>query len=365
MKKILSVILMLALLLSLCACGSNAESNVDSKVDGNTEAKAETSTATKNDDLIEFEEPILVWEDNNIKIELVSFYQEHLNWVGGEPATEKGITLRYYNKTNYGVVIQLQEAYLGVDAVQILNMDGSETPAAGKATTRNYLFQNITGSSISALESMDDLYQLDGRFWVGIKHDPNSSMVNDSYDVNFSLPSIMSGESAVTPEAETITELAMGETASTEFAKFTLTEIEYAERLNTFTGSGVLTRDHGLSDAGLVVGNNIFAILHYEFTNMAKEKANIIDVVTVTVDYNNGYLYSTDDGLAYTFDSTGFYNNYSGDGYNLELAPLEADNFKVCIPVAPVVGEDEVSPLQIIVTLQGAGGSQSFKYTIR
>lgn len=363
MKKAISLLLALVICLSLCACGNN---NVDSKVEGYAETEAEPSNeATKNNDLIEFEEPVLVWEDDNVKIELVSFYQELLNWYDKGPVLEKGITVRYYNKTNYGVIIQLQEAYLGVDAVQIMHTNGSESPAAGKATTYNYMIQHITGSSTSALESMDDLYQLDGKFWVGIKHDPSSNMVNESYDVNFSLPSIMSGESVETPEAEIIEELAMGETASTEFAKFTLTEIEYAERLNTSTGSGILTRDHGLTDAGLVVGNNIFAILRYDFTNMAKESASVIDVVTVTVDYNNGYLYSTDDGLAYTFDSTGFYNNYSGDGYSLELAPLEADNFKVCIPVAPVVGEDEVSPLQIIVTLQGAGGSETFKYIIR
>lgn len=191
MKKVLSAILLLALLLSLCACSSNVESK--------TGDKTETpNVAPKNDDVIEFGEPLLVWEDDNIKIELVSFYQEHFNWVTGESTTEKGITVRYYNKTSYGVVIQLQEAYLGVNAVQILHSDGSESPAPGKATTRNYLIQNVTGSTTSALESMDNLYQLDGSFWVGIKHDKDSSMVNESYTVDFSLPSIMSGESTAT-----------------------------------------------------------------------------------------------------------------------------------------------------------------------
>lgn len=85
--------------------------------------------------------------------------------------------------------------------------------------------------------------------------------------------------------------LSIGDTASTDFANFTLTSLEYVDRLNATTGSGILSRDRGLTDAGLVVGNKIFAVIHFDFTNLAKTEKRITDVVAVTVDYNNGYVF--------------------------------------------------------------------------
>lgn len=172
-------------------------------------------------------------------------------------------------------------------------------------------------------------------------------------------------ENYIAPTAPEPEYLSIGDTASTDFANFTLTSLEYVDRLNATTGSGILSRDRGLTDAGLVVGNKIFAVIHFDFTNLAKTEKRVTDVVAVTVDYNNGYLYRTSDGLAYMFDSTGFYNNYSGEGYILDLSPLESDNFKVCVPVAEVVGADTTSPLQIKIELQGDDGTTTFVYVIR
>jgi len=186
MKKTLSIVLVIVLFLALSACDNTEDTT-------QTQEMTSAPIDTANENVIEFGSPVVIWEDDNIKIELLSFYQEFVNWgvADKEPATEKGITVRYYNKTDYGVIIQLQEAYLGVDAVQILHSAGSETPASGKATTREYLIQKVVGSNTTALESMEDLYQLDGRFWVGIKHDKNSSIADEHYNIEFDFASIV------------------------------------------------------------------------------------------------------------------------------------------------------------------------------
>ena len=186
MKKAMLLILTLALSMSLYACGGGSKSEENAAAGTNSN---EASTEAAND-MIVFDEPVVVWEDENIQIEAIGFYQEFYNWGDREPATEKGVTFRYVNKTDHQILIQLDEAYLGMDAVQIMHCEGSETPAPGKATTRNYIFQYVTGPTTQSVDSMEDLYVLDGRFFVGLKK-TSENMIDESYYVSFAFEDLL------------------------------------------------------------------------------------------------------------------------------------------------------------------------------
>lgn len=362
MKKAISMLLVLALCLSLCACGQSTSSKSNANVAQNAVndfTPTQTENVNVNDSLVEFENVVLV-DNDTIKIELVNFYAEDVNWFS-DVQNEKYITVKATNKSNHDITLNPGNFYLGDEAVVAIITTGSIAPAPGKSGSYTFMIKYNTSPEATSLNSLEELYTLEGSF-SGLNIYDDSSK-NTKLSVDFNIQSAINGETAIAPTEPEY--LSIGNTASTDFANFTLTSLEYVDRLNATTGSGILSRDRGLTDAGLVVGNKIFAVIHFDFTNLAKTEKRVTDVVAVTVDYNNGYLYRTSDGLSYMFDSTGFYNNYSGEGYILDLSPLESDNFKVCVPVAEVVGADTTSPLQIKIELQGDNETQTFVYVIR
>ena len=82
MKKILSLALALAMCLSLCACGTGNTCTCDCAQCTDCEKKTQiadvtnaddASAAEKNDNVIEFETPVVVAEDEYLRVELVKF----------------------------------------------------------------------------------------------------------------------------------------------------------------------------------------------------------------------------------------------------------------------------------------------------
>ena len=134
MKKIISLILVLVICLSLCACGNSDACNCDCEQCADCEKKTQTAEiadsshtggaleAAKNNDVIEFETPIVVAEDEYLRVELVKFYQDYRTFdVHGYPANaeantegatlEKYVVFKYCNKTDHVLRIQLDEIY--------------------------------------------------------------------------------------------------------------------------------------------------------------------------------------------------------------------------------------------------------------
>lgn len=166
------------------------------------------------------------------------------------------------------------------------------------------------------------------------------------------------------PEA---VKLNLGETFETDFAKISVTDVSFVDRLNTKTASGILTRDRGLTSAGLVPGNDqIFVCVSFDFENLAKQDVSIYDVVTeIAVDYNDGYIYDSSSGVRYCFDSTGWYNDYAGNGYVMALTPLEKDSFRMFIACPVLLSEDTEAPLTVKVTLTGENKTELVEYVVR
>ena len=167
MKKIM-ILLIVGLLVLPCVCFAEEETDIS----------------------IDFESPILVYEDDNIRIELQSFFQKFMNWgAGREPAFEKGLVFKYYNKTDYEIWFELEQAYLGMDAVMQTIHAGDGRVAPGKASVRAYLINHYDGIKYKPLKSIDDLYLLDGT--VRVLHIYGGNQSNKIVKVPFSLPDLM------------------------------------------------------------------------------------------------------------------------------------------------------------------------------
>lgn len=219
MKKILSLVLALVICLSLCACGKSDGCSCDCAQCADCEKKTQSAeiadashtndvpeAAEQNDNVIEFETPIVVAEDNNLRVEVVKFYQEHVIWTEhGQPSPKKadstteGATLEKFvvfklcNKTNHALTTYLNDTYLGSDGADFFDMDGASRidTAAGKNVLRTFLIQ--TGANTS-LASMEELYSLDGDF--SIFHKGEDGVMRNNYRLKFSIPNGMPTSSA-------------------------------------------------------------------------------------------------------------------------------------------------------------------------
>lgn len=116
-----------------------------------------------SDRRIDFAKPILLFEDDNVRLEAVAFYQEvQKDW--DSPAAHKEyITVRFHNKADYEIMFFPDQFYLGNEKVQWVYVEGTPDVLPGKVSNYSFLVKN---SNNEPLESIEELYQLNGRFEV-------------------------------------------------------------------------------------------------------------------------------------------------------------------------------------------------------
>lgn len=240
MKKIISLVLALVMCLSLCACGQSDACNCDCAQCAQCEKKTQNTIAVdadqvdniseeaeQNDNVIEFETPIVVAEDENLRVELVKFYGEYRLWKQGYPysadATTEGATLekivvfKFCNKTNHTLRVAMSDAYLGNDGANIFNVDSghSDDVGAGKNILKDFLV--LTGGE-ETLKSIEELYSLDGDFTVW--HKGEDGVLRNNYELKFSIPNALNGENG---NASSVSEV-----ASIYYGKWQVTDVKIA-----------------------------------------------------------------------------------------------------------------------------------------
>lgn len=221
MKKGISLVLALMMCLPLCACGQSDACNCDCSQCAQCEKKTQNTVAVdadqvdniseeaeQNDNVIEFETPIVVAEDENLRVEVAKFYQEYRCWTeNGYPnnanVTTEGVTFekfvvfKFYNKSDHALSVRLSDIYLDSDGADYFPIGSSSTEvAAGKNVLGNFLIR--TGEK-EALKSMEDLYSLDGDFYI--YHKGEDGVLRNGYELDFSIPNSMNSGSA-SPNSE-------------------------------------------------------------------------------------------------------------------------------------------------------------------
>ena len=213
MKKIVSLVLVLAICLSLCACGKSdtcpydcdqcAEYEKQAQAAETANPTSDAEVAAQDDNVIEFETPIVIAEDENLRVEVVKFYQDYVTWTtNGNPSSkkadattegatfEKFVTFKFCNKTDHALRIELEEFYLGSDSAFSANAYISERVSAGKNALREYIVQT---NEKETLKSMEELKSMDGDFYVW--HVGDDDVSRDRYRLKFSIPNGMNASS--------------------------------------------------------------------------------------------------------------------------------------------------------------------------
>ena len=146
------------MVLTLCACGGE-------KVESSS--KNETSS---DNSIIKFEDVVL-FEDDVIKLELANFYAEDHNWVEGAQ-NEKCFTVKATNKTNHEVMCHTDKLYLGdnTEKLYICVLSSTIAPDPGKSGYYDFCVAYDTIPEHTALDSLEDLYSLNGTFKVYEKY---------------------------------------------------------------------------------------------------------------------------------------------------------------------------------------------------
>ena len=109
-----------------------------------------------------------------------------------------------------------------------------------------------------------------------------------------------------------------------------------------------------------------YAVIGFNLTNLSKQEFQTAQTVSVTLDYNDGFKFSTvgdaDCILREGNTFCSFHNNGSG-GSNISgvtLSPLDDKPFELAIPCATKVAEDKNGKFVIFVTLPTENGVKEF-----
>lgn len=155
MKKALSLILVLTVCLTLGACGKSKVVN-----------EAANTGDGKDGNKIVFPSPVLLVENEAVRVELVGFNQKD-STVKGVTTTKKYIALKIHNKASYEIMLKLENLAVNDEEVKCLYQGtNTEYPRILAGDTTTYHIE-ISPIFDTALDSMEDLYELKGRVKVG------------------------------------------------------------------------------------------------------------------------------------------------------------------------------------------------------
>ena len=216
-KKTLTLFLVGVLTLAVSACGASGTTNdnvdeteasvtVGSASEATAEASEEESASAieaetsdgESAGIINFDDVILV-DNEAVTIKLVNFYEEEVNWSEGAQL-EKYITVKATNNTDHEILLNPGKFYIDDEEAYVVMKSGTIAPDPGKSGSYSFMVAYNTTPEHTALESLDELYTLEGSFSGLHKYDDSSK--NTSLEVGFSIPNSLNAESAVAEAAE-------------------------------------------------------------------------------------------------------------------------------------------------------------------
>lgn len=367
MKKAISMLLVLALCLSLCACGKSTSSKSNANVAQNAVndfTPTQTESVNANDSLIEFENVVLV-DNDTVKIELVNFYAEDVDWYS-DVQNEKYITVKATNKSNHDIALNPGNFYLGDEAVVAFIITGSIAPAPGKSGNYTFMIKYNTSPESTALDSLEELYALEGSF-DGLNIYEDSSK-NTWLSVNFNIQSAINGE-IITDDADALAKddvlYEIGDTVSTDMVEFTLTGFDYVYHLKPSNYAEKEDNSGGSLGPGT---DMVFANPEYTVTNISQSAVDVNNVIEFSADYKDGYIFNMYDGVSYmrcsslTRKITG---RGSSTGVSMALSPLSTDKYEMYFAANALIETDTSSTLLLRVILDSTSGEEEFVFKIR
>ena len=130
--------------------------------------------------VIVFDEPVKLYEDEKIGVELSSLYQKESM---GE--MHKYISLKIHNKTDRSWLFHLDGLYLDGEAAHRAMVDGNSGPDAGITQEFRYMIAYDNGSEEKPLDSLEQLLKADMKLSVDL-YDKTEEYLEDDFIVRFS-----------------------------------------------------------------------------------------------------------------------------------------------------------------------------------
>lgn len=158
-------------------------------------------------------------------------------------------------------------------------------------------------------------------------------------------------------EAEAVV-WALNDTIETDTVSLTVTEYFYEDEVygNMMGTLGKILPDHG--ETWVCVGLTM--------ENISKRQIKPYDVLDVTIDYNDGYQYRSDEAKAViiSIQNLDAYFFQAG-GSGMSLNPLTTGTYMVAISCSQKLSEDSESPIKVIFELPDGNGTKTFIYEVQ
>ncbi len=139
-------------------------------------------------------EGIVVLEDAYLSVRLMSFFEEEVNWSSGR-AIEKCVEFKIRNVSDREYILNFENAYIGDEGVRVIMKTGNTGPVPGKSNTYTYTIQRASGSDGKPLDSLDELYALEGSFSLHI-YNADKSAITGNHKAALKLQNIFDGSAA-------------------------------------------------------------------------------------------------------------------------------------------------------------------------
>ena len=178
MKKWTAFLLALAMCLSLCACGGGKAESTETA----TTAKETQDVESKSQEIV-LDEPIVVLDNDTVKISITRFFTEYHNEGTENEYANSGFDADVENKMEeYRVDVSPENVSLSDQRVIEFAIGRSAPVAAGKIATYRFI-----ALEHKVFEDLNALYELEGDFFVTVTDD-NYSYSDLGGTYHFSIP---------------------------------------------------------------------------------------------------------------------------------------------------------------------------------
>ena len=176
MKKFI-LIMMICLVLSGCGASTPASSGGS----GNS-----PQSGSSDSTVIHFDDTV-IFENDDLKISLTDFYTEEMNWTEGKE-TESIVNFKIKNKSSSDMLINFRGFLDDEKASCIMHNTGNKFEA-GKSANSTYIIKREAVPKNKALDSVEELYDLNGTFEVMI-YTPDDKL-KDYMDIDFAVKDVV------------------------------------------------------------------------------------------------------------------------------------------------------------------------------
>ena len=185
MKKPICCLLTTVLLLTLlAACGGNdnaagnstAGSTAQQSSASPSRSAANSQQAESEERVIELNPAVLLYEDENITVELSGFFERMM-----DNMLDKCLTLKVTNNSDRKLLCSFQDLYIGDESVRTVLIDGNLGPMPGKSKELSFVIEQNTKPDPTPVENLEDLFHMEGMLDISIFSADGESIEN-SYE---------------------------------------------------------------------------------------------------------------------------------------------------------------------------------------